>query len=272
MSIPKTIHYCWFGGNPLPKLAKKCIESWKKYCPDYEIIEWNESNFDINCNTYVKEAYEAKKWAFVTDYARFEILYKYGGVYLDTDVEIIKPLDDILSKGPLIGCETDGKCDIEEQVQNDDACKIRVAPGLIVAANAGMGLMKAIIDDYDDDHFKCSDGTYNTRTVVLRVTDILLKNGLKDINKVQYVSGLYIYPKEYFCPKDFISGKIKKTKNTVCIHHFDSSWFDERQKKKLKNKRREFKIYQIKHIPNRMLIKLLGDDKYTRIKKLFGRG
>ena len=103
--IPKIIHYCWFGGNPLPELAIKCIESWKKYLPDYEIKEWNESNFDINCCAYVREAYEAKKWAFVSDYARFWILYQHGGLYFDTDVELIKSIDDLIVKGAFMGCE-----------------------------------------------------------------------------------------------------------------------------------------------------------------------
>ena len=108
MSIPKTIHYCWFGGNPLPELAQKCIASWEKFCPGYEIIEWNESNFDFSDCAYAMEAYEAKKWAFVSDYARFKILYENGGVYFDTDVEVIKPIDDIIEQGAFFGCEQDG--------------------------------------------------------------------------------------------------------------------------------------------------------------------
>ena len=103
--ITKTIHYCWFGRGELPEKAKQCIESWKKFCPDYEIKEWNEDNFDMNSCAYVKEAYEAKKWAFVSDYARFEILYKYGGLYFDTDVELVKSFDDIVSKGTFMGLQ-----------------------------------------------------------------------------------------------------------------------------------------------------------------------
>lgn len=103
--MPKIIHYCWFGGNPLPELAVKCIESWKKYCPDYEIKRWDESNFDLNCCDYVKEACQVKKWAFVSDYVRFKVLYDEGGLYFDTDVELIKPIDDILARGPFMGVE-----------------------------------------------------------------------------------------------------------------------------------------------------------------------
>ena len=104
--IPKKIHYCWVGGNSKPPLVKKCIQSWKKYCPDYEIIEWNESNYDISKNIYMKQAYEAKKWAFVTDYMRLDIIYEHGGIYLDTDVELIKNIDDLLSNEAFAGIES----------------------------------------------------------------------------------------------------------------------------------------------------------------------
>ena len=106
--LPKKIHYCWFGGNELPDLAIKCIESWKKYCPDYEIIEWNETNFDLECCDFVKEAYKAKKWAFVSDYARLKVVYDNGGIYLDTDVELVKSLDILLQEKCYFGEETTG--------------------------------------------------------------------------------------------------------------------------------------------------------------------
>ena len=103
--IPKVIHYCWFGGKPLPKLAKKCLASWKKFCPDYEIIRWDESNFDVNGCDYSREAYEAKKWAFVSDYARLKVIVDNGGIYMDTDVEVVKPLDEFLSHEAFSGFE-----------------------------------------------------------------------------------------------------------------------------------------------------------------------
>lgn len=105
MSIPKKIHYCWFGRNPLTESAKKCIESWKKYCPEYEIIEWNENNFDLTENRYAREAYEQKKWAFVSDYARLKIVYEQGGIYMDVDVELIKPLDELTELDGYMGFE-----------------------------------------------------------------------------------------------------------------------------------------------------------------------
>ena len=105
--IPKKIHYCWFGRGEKPKLARRCIASWKKFCPDYEIIEWNEDNFDINTNAYMQMCYEQKRYAFLTDYLRLLIIQEHGGVYFDTDVEVVKPLDDLLDSGAFFGFETD---------------------------------------------------------------------------------------------------------------------------------------------------------------------
>ena len=184
--IPKKIHYCWFGGNSLPELATKCIDSWKKFCPDYEIIEWNESNFDINCCDYVREAYQAKKWAFVSDYARFKILYENGGLYFDTDVEMIKSLDDIISNGGFMGRESDAD--------------VSVAPGLGLAVSPGLELYREILDFYHKQHFINKDGNLNLNTVVDYTTEILLKYGLKNTEEIQQIAGINIYPKEYFCP------------------------------------------------------------------------
>ena len=214
--IPKKIHYCWFGGNPLPELAIKCIESWKKYCPDYEIIEWNESNFDIGSYRYAKEAYDAKKWAFVSDYARFDIIYNCGGVYFDTDVELIKPIDDILKKGAFMGCERNGKADGTQT--------IAVNPGLGIAAPAGLDIYKKILEEYKSFSFVNPDGTLNTTTVVKYTTDILTEYGLMNGNTIQNIAGIYIYPEEYFCPISYETGKMTITENTRSIHHFSQSW------------------------------------------------
>lgn len=214
--IPKVIHYCWFGGNPLPDLAKKCIASWKKYLPDYEIKEWNETNFDLRCCNYVKEAYEAKKWAFVSDYARFWILYNYGGIYFDTDVEIIKDMSDIIKKGAFMGCETSEKC----------------APGLGLGVNPGLGLYEEILDNYQKSHFLNSDGTNNYETVVDRTTNILKKHGFKECYVIQKIADVMIYPPEYFCPMDYTTGKLNITENSCSIHWYDASWLDDRMKKR----------------------------------------
>lgn len=211
--IPKVIHYCWFGGNPLSKDVEKCIASWRKYCPDYEIKQWNESNFDLNCCDYVKEAYQAKKWAFVSDYARFWILYHYGGLYFDTDVEVIKPMDDLIEKGSFMGEET-GLPD------NKSECN----PGLGLAAAPGLGLYKEILDYYSTQHFLNPDGSTNLLTVVERTTEILKLHGFKGDGSIEEVDGVLIYPPDYFCPMNYRTGKIKITKNTRSIHHYSATW------------------------------------------------
>ena len=212
--IPKVIHYIWFGGNPLPPLAEQCIASWKRYMPDYEIKRWDEDNFDVHACDYTSEAYEHGKWAFVSDYARFQILYDEGGVYLDTDVELIKPLDDILAKGPYMGFETDPAPD----------CQCSVAPGLGLAANPGLGLFKTILDSYQGDHFVKSGGIYDQTTIVVRTTNILRDLGMREVPGIQEVAGVRLYPKEYFCPQDFLTKETQITENTHSIHHYDASW------------------------------------------------
>lgn len=242
--IPKVIHYCWFGGSKLPSSAKKCIRSWKKYCPDFEIKEWNENNFDVNCCDYVKEAYKKKKWAFVSDFARFWILYNYGGVYFDTDVELLKPMDHILNAGPFMGCE-----DINY-----------IGPGLGIAAPAGLKLYKEIIDSYLTDHFVDRYGVINLETVVTRVTDILRNKGFSGKNKIEIVDGIYIYPTEYFCPLNLKTREINITCNTYAIHHYTASWYSslDRITNKIENTRRikSKKIKRIVSLPFRILNKL----------------
>ena len=215
--IPKVIHYCWFGRNPLPPLAKRCIESWRKYCPDYEIKEWNEDNFDVNIIPYTAEAYKARKYAFVSDYARFWILYQYGGLYFDTDVEVIRDMGDFLAAGPFMGCEN-------EAVPGATPKNLGVNPGLGLGVNPGLGLFKEILDLYKDRHFILPDGSFNTETVVHITTGLLCKKGLKNISEIQQIDGVLIYPKDYLCPKDYHTKKLHITENTLCIHHFDGSW------------------------------------------------
>lgn len=224
--IPKVIHYCWFGGNPLPELAQKCISSWKKYCPDYEIIEWNESNFDISCCDYVREAAKAKKWAFVSDYARFKILYENGGLYFDTDVEVLKPLYDIVKRGGFMGIEG---CPTEA----DPGRSFGVAPGLGLAAAPGNGVFRDLMEEYHSRHFLNPDGSYNLTTIVVYTTDYLKSHGLEEKNCIQCVRGIYIYPKEYFCPMDNISGEVEITENSYSIHHYDASWLTAEQKREI---------------------------------------
>ena len=215
--IPKIIHYCWFGGKPLPELARKCIASWRKYLPDYEIKEWNESNFDVNIIPYTAEAYQAKKYAFVSDYARFWILYRFGGLYFDTDVEVLRPMQEIIDRGPFMGCECEAK-------EGATPVSLGVNPGLGLGVNLGLGLYKEFLDLYAPLHFFNADRTYNLKTVVQYTTELLVGHGLKNTDQIQCVSDIYIYPKEYFCPVSVVDGKICLTKRTYTIHHFAASW------------------------------------------------
>ena len=205
--IPKKIHYCWFGGNPLPPLAVKCIESWKKYCPDYEIKEWNESNFDLNCNEYVREAYEAKKWAFITDVVRLYAMVTEGGIYMDTDVEVLRPLDDLLVFEAVSGFET----------------KTRIPTGLM-ACREGQPLFEELLHEYDGLHFKRPDGSLDVTTNVTRITNACLKYGFVPNNTKQTVNGFTLLPQDYLCPKSYEDGKIYLTENSMTIHHFAGSW------------------------------------------------
>lgn len=218
--IPKVIHYCWFGRNPLPQLAIKCIASWKKYLPDYEIKEWNEDNFNVNMIPYIKEAYEAKKYAFVSDYARFWILYNYGGLYFDTDVEVIKPMNDIIARGPFMGCENDAS----------DTSVASVAPGLGLGVNPGLGLFKDMLEMYASLHFVNPNGSYNQKTIVAYTTEMLCKYGLKNSSGIQECAGVWIYPKDYFCPLDYRTKILSITDCTYSIHHYDASWITPTQK------------------------------------------
>lgn len=207
--IPKIIHYCWFGGKPLPEDAKKYIETWKKYCPDYEIKEWNESNFDINCCAYVREAYQAKKWAFITDFVRLRVLYDQGGIYMDTDVEVCKALDELLIYNAWSGFESDSAIPTGTMA----ACK----------NNEWIGYL---LTYYDERHFIMADGSYDMTTNVQTITDMTVEKYDVDLNnKKQFFGNNYvIFPFDYFCAKSLIDGKVHKTKNTYTIHHFAGSW------------------------------------------------
>jgi hypothetical protein len=186
-----------------------------KYFPDYEIKEWNESNYDVNKIPYISEAYNAGKYAFVSDYVRFDILYQYGGIYFDTDVEVIRSFDNILKNGGFMGLEFEGK----------------VAAGLGIGCNAGLGIVYQILRFYSTLHFLNYDGSYNLQTVVEYVTGILRKNGFEEKNEIQYLDGLVIYPVEYFCPKSLKTGILNITDNTYSIHHYDGSWLSDSEKK-----------------------------------------
>ena len=213
MKIPKVIHYFWFGGKELPPMAKKCIASWKKYCPDYEIREWNESNFDVNQIPYTKQAYAAGKYAFVSDYARFLILEQMGGIYMDIDVELVRSLDDILERGAYLGCEEDYEAGI------------LLNPGLGMAAEAHDPYLQEIVDTYQSINFQNEDGSQNMTTIVRYTTDFFKKHGLQEVPGIQKVGNFFIYPREYFSPQHYKTGKKTMTPNTHSIHHYIASWY-----------------------------------------------
>ena len=242
--IPKIIHYCWFGRGPLPELAQKCIASWKKYLPDYEIKEWNEDNFDVNIIPYTAEAYKAKKYAFVSDYARFWILYQYGGIYFDTDVEVIRSIDDIVERGNFMGFETDPKVQVKA-----DASEASVNPGLGMGVAPGLGLIKKMLDYYEGRHFEFIPGGIGQLTIVHIATEVLLKAGLKQQQGIQQVNDIWIYPAEYFCPINLKTGRIHVKPNTRTIHHYAGTWQD---------KHFSFKEWIKKVLPESLLLKMMA--------------
>ncbi|MBR4228714.1 MAG: glycosyl transferase [Bacteroidales bacterium] len=230
--IPKRIHYCWFGRGPMPELALKCIESWHKYMPDYEYKLWNEDNFDINSVPYVKEAYESKKYAFVTDYVRLYALYTEGGIYMDTDVEVLKPYDDLLDLCGFTGYE---------------GSKYLPPVTGTMASEAGNSWVKEQLDAYDGIHFLLEDGTMDTTTNTTRISDIMKRGGFVQNGKKQVYKDMHIFPVEYFCPRQ-TTGEYFLTENTYCDHHFMGSW---------EGKKR-----------NNILKRVFGQNNLTRLIKL----
>ena len=190
---------------------KKCLDSWKKHSPNYKFVEWNEDNFDINCNQYVKEAYSAKKWAFVTDYVRLYVLYNYGGIYMDTDVEVIKSIDDFLKYPAFTGFENDS-----------------MIPTAIMGAHSHNHWIKLLLDYYNDIHFINPDGTLNLTTNVVTITNLTHEAyGIELNNTIQQIDNEFIiFPKSFFCPKSYHTGKISISAETYTIHHFNGSWQD----------------------------------------------
>lgn len=238
MMIPQKIHYFWFGHSPKSSLIIKCIESWKKFFPDFEIIEWNESNYDVNKNQYLREAYAHKKWAFVSDYARLDVLYHEGGIYFDTDVEVIRPF-------PLALYQAEGFTGVESTNL--------INPGLVFGCVPGLPILKDILDDYNSSSF-ISDGVDGVITINMRVTDWFERNGFQRNGRFQHIAGVDIYPADYFCGYDQEVDEWYKTDNTLSIHHYTGSW---------KNKN----IYSyLKYKVFRNLLKfMLGTERYRKI-------
>ena len=234
--IPKVIHYCWFGRKPLPESAVKCIDSWKKYLPGCQIREWNEDNFDVNIIPYTKDAYKAGKYAFVSDYVRFWIIYRYGGVYFDVDVEVIKPVDDLLEKGPVWAFEIDG----------GNGKRPSLAGGLCLASEKGNPFYGQILEEYTSLPFYDKDGNISSFTMNPLITRIFLEKGLKGGGVIEEIEGNYFYPAEYFNPLESVTGRLRKTPNTRAIHWYLASWLPPQPKWKKKLKQLYHRIFGIK--------------------------
>ena len=210
--IPNIIHYCWFGDQQIPEQQKKYIKSWKELMPNFKIKKWNEENFDITCLKFTKQAYAEKKYAFVSDVARLWILYNYGGIYFDTDVELLRNIDYIVNQGPFMACEYNQ--------QNHEPIVSLVNPGLGMAFYKKHPILKEILDIYATKNFNIN----KTETITKITTDILIKHGLTLSNDIQQCQDISIYPSNYFSPKSYKTKKITLTPQTYAIHHFAASW------------------------------------------------
>ena len=211
--IPKVIHYCWFGPNPLPEIFEKCYESWKKYCPDFEIKFWNEENFDVNANEYLSKTYKLNKFSKISNYARLKIIYENGGVYLDIDVELIKSIDELLNHDMYLGFEDE----------------IRVNTGLGFGAVQGHELIKKMMENYENETKKINKD-YRYETCPVFDSKKLVDLGFELVNKYQIYNKIIFLPTTYLNPKGFRSNETNFTENTISIHHFSNTWFDRRQR------------------------------------------
>lgn len=243
MTIPKIIHYCWFGKNPMPQQFEKNIATWKTYCPDYEFKLWTEENYDVYKNQYVAQAYDCQKWAFVSDYVRLDVVATYGGIYLDTDVELIKSLDSLLSNDCFLALEYAN------------------------AVNTGIGFGAIphhpfIIENrdvYDQSSFLDEKGKPKLQTCVEITTQLLKKRGLQPVDKNQQLGDITIYASDYFAPFQMATQKLKLTPRTIGIHQYSASW-------KHQNKMVHW-LWQ-KTLPLKFKLRSwIGDERYEAIKK-----
>lgn len=225
--ISKKIHYFWVGPRPIAGKNRACIESWKKFCPDYEVIEWNESNYDITKCTYMKQAYESQVWGFVPDYARLDIIYQEGGIYLDTDVEVIRNLDGLLSCKAFMGFED----------------RNFVALGLGFGAEKGNPLIKQMREAYHACSFLNDDGTPNLTPSPAYTTEFLKTYGLRTTGRRQKIQDIDIFPADYFAPLCFYNRRLKITKNTYSIHWYHASWHTAEEKKQIRQSQRVNRIF-----------------------------
>lgn len=226
--IPKKIHYCWFGRSPIPEKYKKWMDSWRQYCPDYEIMEWNEDNYDVTKNKYMLQAYENKKWAFVPDYARLDIIYNEGGIYLDTDVELIQNIDDLLFQEGFVGFES--------------ANYVNFGSGF--GAVKGHQLIKQLRDSYEEYDFIDKDGNMNLTASPVLQTDFLRTKGLRPGGEYQIVDKLTIFPEKMFNGKG-ATKTVRLKPYTRSIHHYDGSWVSDYRRDRSKQFAEDMQQYKM---------------------------
>lgn len=238
--MKKTIHYCWFGRGEKPKLVKKCIDSWKEKLPDYRIVEWNEDNFDISKNRFVAEAYRDRNFAFVSDYVRAFVLYNYGGIYMDTDVEVLGSFDRFIEHSMFLGFEEGnfvGTC--------------------VMGTEKGHEIMKTYLSHYDSMAYFNDDGTKYTDTNVVLLTKLLEERGLNRNNEFQFVGDIAVYPRRYFSPYDYINGISYITDESVAIHHFAQLWLPAN--------------VRIKTEVKKAVVRLIGGEKVKKLREITKR-
>lgn len=245
--IPKIIHYCWFGSEGIPPKLQKCIASWKQIMPEYQLVQWDEKSFDINSLPWTKEAYEQRKFAFVSDYVRLFALNKIGGIYLDTDVLVKKSFDPLLCLHGFMGFENDV-----------------VLSSAIMGFEAGHPILGKFLSHYENKHFVTQDGNLEDTPNVQMMTATLQKHGLVIEDRSQLVENICIFPREYFCPLDFYYND-HSSENTFCVHMFEASWLSTKKKKRLWLERsKKYKAYlSTKHFIKTILESLYEHPKHT---------
>lgn len=246
--IPKIIHYCWFGRNEYPEAVKQCIKSWKKNCPDYSIVEWNEENFDIDSCTYVKEAYDAGKWAFVSDYVRLWALINYGGIYLDTDVELLRPIDDFLGYNAFLGFES------------------RDSVGTaVIGCEKQHPFFERFLNKYNKKHFLIN-GIPNTKTNVTTITNMLLEKGLIKNGKKQIVCDCTVFPQNVFYPNNAWIILNRYRRGSFSVHHFLGSWTEDNSTQIIASKKKKIRTYLVRALRN-----VIGTARVENISNIIKR-
>ena len=251
--IPRIIHYCWFGRGEKPRIVKRCVRSWKKFCPDYEIVEWNEDNYDVDSSPlFVRQALEEKKYAFASDYIRLDVVYNHGGIYLDVDVELLKNLDPLLDNRCYFGFEKHS---------------LDVATGLGFGAEKGTPILAEMMERYKEVPFIRDDGSYDRMVAGTRERNVFLKNGLVLDGSEQILRDLtHVYPCEYFCPRPYDSFFSRKTSNSFSIHHYATTWYDRHEHVELFKHRFKNDFKLLVRAPNLLAMKALGKERYDKIK------